>query len=185
MLIVVWRTHRCLCEWLWCAMPSRFSRARLFGTLWTVARQAPLSIGFSRQEYWSGLPGIELISPALAGGSLPLEPSGKPEWVLSWWHKAKEAENLCSVSGLYVTKGRQTQEVTCKGHSLFENGQLELLETRRMWAQWNWPITRGRLFTERDLACAETQGYKWACSFKMQEHYQWRGWSIDFMHLKN
>ena len=61
-------------------MPSRFSRVRLFATLWTVARQAPLSMGFSRQEYWSGLPclppgdlpnpGMEplpLTSPALAG----------------------------------------------------------------------------------------------------------------------
>ena len=59
---------------------SRFSRVRLFATLWTVALQAPLSMGFSRQEYWSGLPcpapgdlpnpGIEptsLMSPALAG----------------------------------------------------------------------------------------------------------------------
>ena len=62
-------------------MLSHFSRVRLFVTLWTVARQAPLSMGFSRQEYWSGLPcpppgrllspGIEpksLMSPALAGG---------------------------------------------------------------------------------------------------------------------
>ena len=32
------------------------SRVRLFATLWTVAHQAPLSMGFSRQEYWSGLP---------------------------------------------------------------------------------------------------------------------------------
>ena len=59
----------------------RFSHVQLFATLWTVARQAPLSVGFSRQEYWSGLPcslpgdlpdpGIEptsLISLALAGG---------------------------------------------------------------------------------------------------------------------
>ena len=59
---------------------SCFSRVRLFATLWTVARQAPLSMGFSRQEYWRGLPfstpvdlpnlGIEPachISPALAG----------------------------------------------------------------------------------------------------------------------
>ena len=36
-------------------MLSRFSRVQLFATLWTVARQAPLSVGFSRQEYWSGL----------------------------------------------------------------------------------------------------------------------------------
>ena len=35
---------------------SRFSRVRLFANPWTVVRQAPLSIGFSRQEYWSGLP---------------------------------------------------------------------------------------------------------------------------------
>ena len=58
--------------------------------LWTVARQAPPSTGFSRQEYWSGLPcpspgdlpnpGIEpvsLKSPALQAGSLPLAPPGK------------------------------------------------------------------------------------------------------------
>ena len=51
------------------------SRVQLFATLWTVARQAPLSVGFSRQEYWSGLPfpspgdlpnpGIECWSSAL------------------------------------------------------------------------------------------------------------------------
>ena len=53
------------------------SRVRLSVTPWTVARQAPLSMGFSRQEHWSALPGpppadlpdpgIELVSPALAG----------------------------------------------------------------------------------------------------------------------
>ena len=37
-------------------MLSHFSHIRLFVTPWTVARQAPLSMGFSRQEYWSGLP---------------------------------------------------------------------------------------------------------------------------------
>ena len=35
---------------------SRFSPVRLFAIIWTVAHQAPLSMGFSRQEYWSGLP---------------------------------------------------------------------------------------------------------------------------------
>ena len=40
------------------------SRVRLFATPWTVARQAPLSMGFSRQEYWSGLP---FPSPAFLG----------------------------------------------------------------------------------------------------------------------
>ena len=37
-------------------MLSRFSHVRLCATLWTAADQAPLSMGFSRQEYWSGLP---------------------------------------------------------------------------------------------------------------------------------
>ena len=39
-----------------CYRLSRFSRVRIFVTLWTVAFQAPLFMGFSRQEYWSGLP---------------------------------------------------------------------------------------------------------------------------------
>ena len=37
-------------------MLSHFSHVRLFVTLWTIAHQVPLSMGFSRQEYWSGLP---------------------------------------------------------------------------------------------------------------------------------
>ena len=53
-----------------------------------IAHQVPLSVVFSKQEYWSGLPfpspgdlsdpGIEPVSPALQVNSLPLEPSGKP-----------------------------------------------------------------------------------------------------------
>ena len=38
------------------SMLSHFIHVQLFATPWTVARQAPLSMGFSRQEYWSGLP---------------------------------------------------------------------------------------------------------------------------------
>ena len=37
-------------------LPRRFSRVRLCTTPWTAAHQAPLSLGFSRQEFWSGLP---------------------------------------------------------------------------------------------------------------------------------
>ena len=37
-------------------LPSRFSRVRLCATPWTAAYQSPLSMGFSRQEYWSGVP---------------------------------------------------------------------------------------------------------------------------------
>ena len=51
-------------------MLNRFSRVQLFATIQTIAGQAPLSIGFSRQEYWSvsPCPPASLISPALAGG---------------------------------------------------------------------------------------------------------------------
>jgi len=59
-----------------------------YETPWTVARQAPLSTGLSRQEYWSGLPrpppgdlphpAIKPRSPALQPDSLPAEPPGKP-----------------------------------------------------------------------------------------------------------
>ena len=62
-----------------------------FATPWTAAHQAPLSMGFSRQEYWSGLPcpspgdlpnpGFEPESPALAGGFFTTEPPGKPRIV--------------------------------------------------------------------------------------------------------
>ena len=57
-------------------------------TLWTVAQQAPPSMGFSKQEYWSGLPflspgdlpdpRIKFVSPALAGRFFTTEPPGKP-----------------------------------------------------------------------------------------------------------
>ena len=60
----------------------------LFATPWTVAHQAPPSMGFSRQGYWSGLPflslgdlpnlGIEPGSPALQADALPSEPPGEP-----------------------------------------------------------------------------------------------------------
>ena len=64
------------------------SCVQLFVTPWTVAHQAPLSMGFSRQEYWSGLPfpspgdlpnpGIETGSSALQADTLTSEPPGKP-----------------------------------------------------------------------------------------------------------
>ena len=65
-------------------MKELLSHVRLFVTLWTVARQAPLSMGFSRQDYWSGLPcpppgdlpnlGIERAATALQADYLQPEP---------------------------------------------------------------------------------------------------------------
>ena len=65
------------------------SRCQLFATAWTVVCQAPLSTGFSRQEYWSGLPfpspgnlsnpGTERRSPPLQADTLPTELRRKPQ----------------------------------------------------------------------------------------------------------
>ena len=70
------------------ACVQSLSRVWLFATPWTISHQAPLSTGFPRQEYWSGLPfpapgdfpnpGIELRSPTWQADTLPSEPPGKP-----------------------------------------------------------------------------------------------------------
>ena len=75
-------------------MLSHFSHVQLFVTLWTVAHQAPLSVGFPRQEYWSGLPfpsprdrldpGIKPMSPwsfALQADSSLLSHRGSPSLI--------------------------------------------------------------------------------------------------------
>ena len=79
----------CMCVYV-CVL----SHVQLYATLWTVAHQDLLSMGFSRQEYWSGLPfptpgdlsepgteSVSLVSPALAGGFFATEPPGKPHLI--------------------------------------------------------------------------------------------------------
>ena len=107
----------CACEWApscWgmkclpvCVL-SCFSCVQLFSTLWTVARQDPLSMGFSKQEYWSGLPcpplgdlpdpGIEplsLASHVLAGGFFTMELSGKPLIIFIRSDQIRSVAQLC------------------------------------------------------------------------------------------
>ena len=81
------------------------SRVWLFGTPWTVAHQAPPYMGFSRQEYWSGLPfpspgdlpdpGIEPRSPALEADALTSEP---PVKVTSKWKQQKHCQKPLTFS---------------------------------------------------------------------------------------
>ena len=81
-------------RYIYVCMLSSSSLVRLFATPWTVAHQASLSMGFSRQEYWSGLPcpppgdlndpGIEsrsAVAPALQVGFFTTEPPGKPRYI--------------------------------------------------------------------------------------------------------
>ena len=64
--------------WKWKVKVKSLSHVWLLATPWTAAYQAPPSMGFSRQEYWSGLPLPSLRSPALQANSLPSEQPGKP-----------------------------------------------------------------------------------------------------------
>ena len=73
---------------VWFAHAQSLSHIQLFVTLWTVAHQPPLTMGFPREEYWNGLsfsspgdlpnPGIEPKPPALASGFFTTEPPEKP-----------------------------------------------------------------------------------------------------------
>ena len=109
-----------------CYVLSRFSCLQLFMTPWTVARQAPRSMEFSRQEHWSGLPFLppgnlpdpgvgskSLMSLALAGGVFTTVPPGKEK-------QENEAlldlssKNLPSCSGAESIRGAKTA-VNAKG----------------------------------------------------------------------
>ena len=101
------KTNICVCVCV-CACTQLLSRVGLFVSSRTVAHQDPLSMGFSRQEYWSGchalLQGIFLIhgssqpmsppSPPLAGEFFTIEPPGRPQvfvyqmlkWVNDFWY---------------------------------------------------------------------------------------------------
>ena len=93
-----WEKPKRKCIWRgnssvpFCVCAQSLSPVQLFVTPWTIACQAPLSIGFSQQEYWSGLPfpspgdllysGIKPTPPAFAGKFFITEPPGKPNSIL-------------------------------------------------------------------------------------------------------
>ena len=140
--------------WKWKC--SSLSHVQLFFTPWTVARQAPLSLGFSRQEYWSGLPfpspdlpdpGIKLRFPALQIDSLPSETPGKP-----WWDEVgdKEGSRGCS-AGCSGLPGSTTNQAS----------PLHVSYGLVVHFQWNRPHTALRLpqfskgqASRMDLACS-------------------------------
>ena len=96
------------------------SCVRLFAAPWTVAYQAPPSVEFSRQKYWSGLPfpspgdfpnpGIEPRSPALQADALPTEPPGKPKntWAAYPFSRGSsqpknQTEDSCIAGGFFTS----------------------------------------------------------------------------------
>ena len=132
------------------------SRVRLFVTPWTVAHQAPLSLGFSRQEYWSGFqclppgelpnPGIEPRSPALQAESLLSEPPGKqsescsvvcdslrPPGLHSPWNSPGQNNGVDSLSILqeiFPTQGLNLGLLHCRQmlYQLSHKGSPRILE---------------------------------------------------------
>ena len=94
------------------------SHVRLFATPWTVTYSASPSVGFSRQEYWSGLPfpspgdlpnpGIKPRSPALEADALASEPPGKHHELYSPWNSPGQNTGVGSLSllqGIFPTQG--------------------------------------------------------------------------------
>ena len=128
-------------------MLNHFSHVWLFATLWTVAHQTPLSVGFSRQEYWSGLPcsplgilpdpGIEPASPVtpeLQVDSLPLSHRGS---LSTPGGRGPQFENHCRRKWETIRKNRQLMNKFYElGVSRWEMGALR--EKRR----WLWTYSR-------------------------------------------
>ena len=87
--------------WKWKVKVKSLSPVRLLATPWTVAYQAPLSMGFSRQEYWSGVPSPSPIkSKEIVKNSWKLFPA-KPVVSVSWLNAQGLIQPHCSVSSTY------------------------------------------------------------------------------------
>ena len=89
-----------MATWLMCV--KSLSRVRLFVTPWTVAHQAPLSVGFSRQEYWSGL-----LFPT----------PGESSWPRNW-------TGLSCIAGGFFTNWTVREALTCSKVSSCNEGDL-------------------------------------------------------------
>ena len=133
-------------KWKW---SKSLSRVRLFATLWTVAHQVPPSMGFSRQEYWSGLPfpspgdlpdpRIELRSPALQADALTSEPLSDCMYV-----------NIHICICMYTHAGTQMlNNFNLSGRSRFE-------------LRFVWHSSRFLLFCtiEQEITCFRTGGWE-------------------------
>ena len=127
------------CKSMCACMPSHFSHVRLFATLWTVAHQTPLSMGFPRQEYWSGLPfpppgdlsdpGIKptsLTPPALAVGFFTSRTTWEAHKSMRAsefgfkckWSKCAHNPPLPFVSEMLAGGGQYTSQGLCFQHHL-------------------------------------------------------------------
>ena len=132
------------------------SHVWLFMTPWTVACQIPLSMGFPRQEHWSGLPfpspgdlpnpGIEPGSPVLQADSLPSEPLGKPK-------KSRDNQNNKQVWS-WSTKWRwaKANRILLREHAGIGN---TLYQKHKKWL-YTWTLPNGQYWNQIDyILCSQ------------------------------
>ena len=149
-----------------CCMLSHFSWIQLCATLWTVVHQAPLSMGFSRQEYWSGLPcpppgglpdpGMEreyLMSPVLAGGFFTTSTTWETPVYRQIWHRV-----LCG--GYLLTFRRTPVSYGAKSEKFSVSGSSQCAQLRRNGTGTKETVTLPS-FDSRELAKASY--CLWAC----------------------
>ena len=130
-----------------------------FETQWTVTHQAPLSMGFPRQEYWSGLPfpssgdlpvpGTEPMSPALAGGFITAEPPGKPDSIVNsvnwqYYEPTSVSSQMFSFSSLFNSltfnitwaQSKFSRKPTCSESKFCFHRFLNLFSIHYTWLLW-------------------------------------------------
>ena len=120
---------------------SYFSCARLFVTLWTIACQASLSMGFSRRECWNGLPcrlpgdlpdpGIKPVSPALQADSLLSDPWGKPIYHVycSIIYNSQDVETIHTSNNRWIDKENVEYANNGMLFSIFKKGNPTIWDT--------------------------------------------------------
>ena len=137
------------------------SRVRLFATPWTVACQAPLSMGFSRQEYWSGLPfpspgdlpnpGIEPGSPALQADAFTLSHQGSLSGIYTPAHTRARTRTRRPVRRIAIPWTSYRGQMVAFSHlqQIFPTQELNqgLLHCRRILYQLSY---QGSLFTDEE-----------------------------------
>ena len=137
-------------------------------TPWTVACQAPLSVGFSKQEYWSGLPfpspgdvpdpGIEPGSPALQANSLPTELWGKPLYPLD---VSNSNHLLQAVTANYVSRHSQVSPRGKSKSALIENHEvIKMIEIEEQNPSRVRNLTKLPIVSWLDL-CFPSNTWKW------------------------
>ena len=129
--------------WKWKVKGKSLSRARLLATSWTAAYQAPPSMGFSRQEYWSGVP---LPSPILATNWVDGKSSGithgwvqSPALPLTWWAALSKLLHIfifsCIKMGSIVNRETALKTKGAELHSNYISIKL-WGEVKSVWQLW-------------------------------------------------